>query len=106
MSDYLEVQHGLEIIKKFFFDKKKADSFIAALDACSPGVAGEAIEAFNRRENDIYLSTYIASISEHDEKEDSHGRLSMWRAFGDNSVRVGIVFRVPRFSGGGLALRL
>ena len=106
MSDYREVQHGLEIIKKFLSDKTKTDLFVAALDACCPGVAQESIESFNRWGSNIYLSTYITSISEHDDREDFNGRLSMWRAFGSNTTRVAIVFRVPRFSGGALALKL
>jgi hypothetical protein len=106
MSDYREVQHGLEIIEKFFSDKTKTGSFVATLDACCPGVAQEAIESFKRWRSNIYLSTYITSISEHDDGEDFHGRLSMWRAFGSSTVRVAIVFRVPRLSGGALALKL
>src|SRR5712664_55524 len=106
MTDYREVQHGLKIIETFLSDRPKTDSFIAALDVCSPGVAGEAIQLFKNRATDIYLSTYVTSISEHDDKEDFHGRLSMWRAFGGNTARVAIVFRVPRFSGGALAMNL
>ena len=44
---------------------------------------------------DIQFGTYIASISEHNDNEDLHGRLSMWRAFGGNSARVAFVFRPP-----------
>ncbi|MGC2758175.1 DUF2971 domain-containing protein, partial [Candidatus Binatus sp.] len=43
---------------------------------------------------------------EHDDKEDSHGRLSMWRAFGGNTARVAIVLRLPWFSAGSEALNL
>src|SRR5262249_24211741 len=45
-------------------------------------------------------------VSEHDEKEDLHGRLSMWRAFGNNTTRVAIVLSVPAYSGGAEALNL
>ena len=31
--------------------------------------------------------------------EDSHGRLSMWRAFGGNTARVAFVLKVPYQSG-------
>jgi len=108
MSDYHEVSRGLKILQSFFSDKAKTDSFIAALDACSPGVASEAIGNFNRQWNNVSLGTYVTSISEHVDKEDLHGRLSMWRAFGGNtgSARVAIVFRVPRFSAGTIALNL
>ncbi len=106
MSDYREVQHGFDILNKFFSDKPKTDVFIAALDSCVPGAAQEAISLFNQWWKDIRFSTYVASISEHDSREDLHGRLSMWRAFGGNAVRVAIVFKVSRFSGGSLALNL
>jgi hypothetical protein len=106
MADYREVQHGFDILNKFFSDKTKAAAFSAALDGCALGVAQEAINLFNSWWNHIRFSTYITSISEHDSKEDLHGRLSMWRAFGGNAARVGIVFAVPKFSGAEMALNL
>jgi hypothetical protein len=48
---------------------------------------------------DTSLNTYISSISEHMPSEDSHGRLSMWRAFGGNTARVAFVLKVPYQSG-------
>ena len=48
--------------------------------------------------NDIRFNTYIAAVSEHSDDEDSHGRLSMWRAFGGNIARVAIVINVPMTS--------
>jgi hypothetical protein len=106
MADYREVQHGFDILNGFFSDKPKTDAFIAALDACVPGVAQEAITLFNRWWNDIRFNTFITSVSEHDDAEDLHGRLSMWRAFGMSTARVAVVFKVPKVSAGALALRL
>jgi hypothetical protein len=106
MADYREVQHGFDILNRFFLDETKKKPFADALDACAQGATQEAIGVFNKWWRDIRLSTYITSISKHDRKEDSHGRLSMWRAFGGNSPRVAIVLNVPRFSGGSLALKL
>jgi len=106
MADYSEVQHGFQIFRSFFSDKAKADSFIEALDACCSGVAQEAINLFHQWWNNIQVNTYIASISEHDDREDSHGRLSMWRAFGGNAARVAIVLKVPWFSAGTTALNV
>jgi hypothetical protein len=56
--------------------------------------------------NDIQFNTYITSISEHDAKEDLHGRLSMWRAFGGNTARVALVFDLPWYSEAAQALNL
>jgi hypothetical protein len=95
MADYREVQHGFDILRKFFSDKAKTDAFVAALDICVPGAAMEAINLFNHWWQHIQLNTYIASISEHDPKENLHGRLSMWRAFGGNIARVALVVKIP-----------
>jgi len=95
MSDYREVQHGFDILNKFFRDPSKQAQFVAALDECVPGAANSAIQLFNQHWNTIRWHTYVASISEHESKEDLHGRLSMWRAFGGNSARVGIVLNIP-----------
>ncbi len=100
MSDYREVQHGFEMLLRFFSDEDKKKRFVQALDACFPGAANEAINLFDQYWNDTRSNTYIASISEHNDAEDFHGRLSMWRAFGGNTAKVAIVFRVPFLSPG------
>ncbi len=106
MSDYREVQHGFDILAKFFSDKPRLDGFTSALDQCASGAAMEAINLFNQWWNDIRHHTYISSISEHIDKEDHHGRLSMWRTFGNSTAKVGLVFRIPKFSGAADALGL
>ena len=106
MADYREVHHGFDILAKFFSDKPRLDAFTSALDQCTMGAAMEAINLFNGWWNDIRDQSYISSISEHLAREDNHGRLSMWRAFGNSSARVGLVFRIPKFSGGAAALNL
>lgn len=106
MADYREVQHGFEIFNKFFSDPAKGKVFADTLDQCAPGVALEAIRMFNESWRDIQFNTYISSISEHQDNEDQHGRLSMWRAFGGAGARVGIVLKIPTISQGSLALSL
>jgi hypothetical protein len=106
MADYREVQHGFDIFNRFFSDKTKRSEFVGALDASVEGTGLEAINAFNQRWNDIRLNTYITSVSEHDNEEDLHGRLSMWRAFGGNTARVALVLSIPWFSGASIALRV
>lgn len=97
MSDYSEVRHGFDSLNKFFRDNNGANKirFIRELDDCIPNVAEGAFDLFNQWWKDIQSSTYIASISEHQDKEDPDGRLSMWRAYGGNSARVAIVFNIP-----------
>lgn len=106
MSDYSEVQHGLDIFNRFFSDPTKHESFTVALDDCMPGVASEAINAFNSSWSDIRLNSYIACLSEHQDSEDTNGRLSMWRGFGGTTTRIGIVLRIPYNSLSALALSL
>lgn len=72
----------------------------------APGAAREAINEFDDWWRQIHGTTYIASISEHDDTEDKHGRLSMWRAFGTSGPRVALVLKVPVYSKGSLALNL
>jgi hypothetical protein len=106
MADFREVQHGFEILNKFFLDQAKVDAFNQALEACAPGAAQEAIRLFNGWWNDVRLNTYIASLSEHEDSEDLHGRLSMWRAFGGNTARVAIILNIPAASEAGAALNV
>jgi hypothetical protein len=106
MTDYREVQHGFDSLNSFFMDGAKRDAFVQALETCAPGSAPEAINLFNSWLPDIRLNTYIASLSEHDDSEDRHGRLSMWRAFRGKVARVAIVLNIPASSGGAVALNV
>jgi len=106
MTDYREVQHGFDILYRFFSNEDKKKSFISALDECHPNAAAQAIDLFDKWYKDIYLQTYITSISEHDQTEDLNGRLSMWRAFGGNTARVAIVLNIPWRTSGAEALKV
>ena len=108
MTDYREVQHGFEILKRFFSDEVRVKAFTDPIHSFAMGAASEAITNFNHwwSSGNIPFKTYIASMSEHDDKEDIHGRLSMWRAYGGNGARVGIVFNVPKYSAGAEAMNL
>jgi hypothetical protein len=95
MSDYREVQYGLDMFRGFFGDPNSEKAFTEALENCSKDVGPEALEMFAKTWNDTRFNTYISCFSEHDDKEDMHGRLSMWRAFGGGTGRVGIVLKIP-----------
>lgn len=95
MSDYREVEHGFDILKNCFEDKEKNNKFTEVLDSCAVGAAQKGHEKFAMHLNSFRSSTYIASISEHKDEEDLHGRLSMWRAYCGDTGRVAIVFKVP-----------
>jgi len=101
MSDYSEVMHGIDILSNCFNDDSNLFAkFKELLDACSPGAVTEAIDMFKGHNYNIKYNTYIASISEHVDDEDQHGRLSMWRAYGGNSGRVALIFKIPWFTQG------
>ncbi len=108
MTDYREVQHGFSILHKFFSDNSKTNRFVSAVNNFAPGAVEEAVKNFDEwwKLGTIQFKTFIASVSEHDFEEDYHGRLSMWRAFGGTSTRVGLVFNIPWHSDAGDHLKL
>jgi hypothetical protein len=78
MTDFREVNHGHEVLLRYF--EKNRAKFITTLDACCPGIGTEVLNFFDSWWQSIQLETYITSVSEHDAREDLHGRLSMWRS--------------------------
>jgi hypothetical protein len=106
MTDYSEVVHGFGMVDQFFSDSSDRSMFVSELETCCPGAADTALGIFYAWWHDIRSQTYIASISEHDEREDTHGRLSMWRAFGGGGGRVAIVLKIPGYSGAARNLNL
>lgn len=103
MSDFREAQHGYDLLRVYLTRERPA--FQQALDACFPGLTQEVLELFDRLWNHAFLGSFIASISEHSDSEDAHGRLSMWRAFGQGA-RVAVVLKLPLTSGIGPVLRI
>jgi hypothetical protein len=103
MMDYREVHHGYDALRRYFADGANRDAFITALNGCSSGVAEQAVAQFDQSLQANQLQTYITS-SEHDDREDAHGRLSMWRAFGNSTARVAIVIKLDLEIGINLSL--
>ena len=108
MSDYREVQHGHDMLLKYFNDQGNYKAFTEAVDVVAPGAAIRAIANFDKYWNSgtILYQTYISSVSEHQDIEDLDGRLSMWRAYGGNSAHVALVFHCPAQSDGAEAMKL
>jgi hypothetical protein len=95
MTDYSEIQHGYQVLNRYFSNEAKKQVLFEVLDECNAGVGQDAVNLFNQWWQSIQMQTYIASISEHHDGEDLHGRLSMWRAFGgDTTARVAFVFNI------------
>lgn len=94
MSDYREVLHGHQVLQRYFADNANRTAFFAALNGCIDGLAEGTIAQVDQSLQSAHLQTYIASIAEHDDREDVHGRLSMWRAFGNSPARVAVAIRL------------
>jgi hypothetical protein len=96
MNDFMEVQTGLNHIKKFFSDPAKRITFSTAVDACHPGLGEELIGNLEESMPFFWANTYIMCFSVHKGgEEDKYGRLSMWRAYGRASGGAAIVFNAP-----------
>ena len=95
MHDFSEIQHGHNRLLHCLGADRRGERFANALNACAPNIAGEVARLFDSFWYQTRTQTYIACLSEHDAAEDTHGRLSMWRAFGQQSIGIALVFKVP-----------
>lgn len=76
MNDYTEGHHGLERLRRAYPLIK------TALESLRSGLFGQTVSCFDSQVLGILSDTYMTCVSEHDAKENDHGRLSMWRAYG------------------------
>jgi hypothetical protein len=107
MADYREVHHGLDALNWYFNNEPHRQAFFAALNDCHSGSAEDIWTLFNHWWQNTQLQTYITAISEHDDREDLHGRLSMWRAFGGAAAaRVAFVIKLQLRWNENIALQL
>ncbi len=105
MNDFMEVNHGIEILRRFFTESDEnypdvgREDFIKAIDDIHPGISNRIFDSINPWLDTLINDSYIACISEHSKKEDENGRLSMWRSYGAGSVGVAIVINpLPLYS--------
>jgi hypothetical protein len=106
MNDYMEITFGHQQLVKFFNTKEHRARFVAALDAYEAGIAEEILNGFDEWWSKIQNDTFIASISIHPVSEDKHGRLSMWRAYGEQPAKAALVLNNPPKSNKNLGLIL
>jgi hypothetical protein len=105
MNDFMEVEHGFEMMKRFFAPPSEEEPDIgrtelfAALDDIVPDLSTQSMDNFNGWLATVRTGSFITCISEHYKKEDENGRLSMWRSYGMSAVGVGIVINpLPLYS--------
>jgi hypothetical protein len=82
MNDVSEVRYGLERLRKTYRDTEAGKQFRFVLDGIFAGFNEEIERRFNSWTPHFLIDTYLTCVSEHDDDEDEHGRLSMWRAYG------------------------
>jgi hypothetical protein len=103
MNDFSEMEYGHACLINAYDDKPGSD-FKAALDKCHPDLRPEAETLFKGWSQVLKNGTYLTCISEHQDSEDTIGRLSMWRAYGGDSG-VALVLNNKAFTSTSLALR-
>lgn len=97
MNDFREVDHGFDLLRKAYTPPADdapeigLNAIRAALNEVFPGLMDETISLFESWFNTMREQTHIVCLSEHEKDEDDYGRLSMWRAYGNGRVGVGLV---------------
>ena len=92
MNDYREFEHGKDGLIRIIDNSNEGKSFKEAFDSIAPNVFDIAYAKFKEWAYFIKDDFYISCFSEHSQKEDELGKLSMWRAYGGNAG-VAIIFK-------------
>lgn len=98
MNDYTEVDHGIRLLQQALHvaDGCLSESW-GRIDKVASGLSDAIIKTLDSFEEAIRYHTYVFCLSEHQNSEDSIGRLSMWRAYARNPVGVAIVMNSQPF---------
>ena len=95
MNDYMEVRHGIDCLSKAYHGEP-GQRLRATLNGIHNGIAEEVADLFDDWRWHFLNDTYIACFSEHSDKDDTYGRLSMWRAY-SKSIGVALVLNNAPF---------
>ena len=101
MNDYSEIRYGLDQIRSALFSADDASGIFAEVKNVFGPTAVVPIQ--QRLESSLWgmdrfwgQETYLACLSRHEAREDTTGRLSMWRAYGDVAIVInGAPFAAP-----------
>lgn len=96
MNDYSEVQHGLDCLVEAY--RENAQPLKDTLEKLFPGLCEEVAELFDSWMPALRQDTYITCVSEHENDEDTLGRLSMWRAYGQTTGVAMVLSSAPFFA--------
>lgn len=92
MNDYREFEHGKDGLIRIIDNSNEGKSFKEVFDSIAPNVFDIAYAKFKEWAYFIKDDFYISCFSEHSQKEDELGKLSMWRAYGGHAG-VAIIFK-------------
>ena len=83
MNDFSEVEHGFDCLRDAFSDSEEGKNLQHYLESRFPGLVKKWANHIDGWLPTLRNQTYMICVSEHDDSEDKHGRLSMWRAYGN-----------------------
>lgn len=95
MNDYMEIIHGYQHLDNYFKLDANKELFSLALNQYEEGFLDHVFAGFNDWWKQVQLDTFITSVSVHLPSEDKHGRLSMWRAYGESPAKAALVLNNP-----------
>lgn len=99
MNDYSEIRWGEHCLERAR-TAAAGERLRHAMDEAHPGVNERVLAESDEWRGDLRSKTYLASFAIHEDIEDTWGRLSMWRAYGN----VAIVFNSSAFVSAGSPL--
>ncbi|MGD9915556.1 MAG: DUF2971 domain-containing protein [Rhizobiaceae bacterium] len=97
MNDFREVDYGIECLSSAY-RSQHGDRFKKMVDDHFPGIRQEVEQLINDWSPMLADETFITCMSEHDDREDEIGRLSMWRAYGGRTGVAIVLNPTPFFS--------
>lgn len=102
MNDFSEMEHGTTCLLKALDSRHgtKLKTLLAHHSASAKAVLDNVIGLLPQ----IKSETYIFSLSEHYPEDDDLGRLSMWRAYGDDHGSLAIILNNGPFVSGSAPL--
>lgn len=97
MNDVDEIYHGYDRIEKALQEGDRNDRLQAAFESINLEETSKALTSFRSHLDNHLAHTYITCMTVHDDLENKFGRLSMWRAYGQNTVGAAIILNKTPF---------
>ena len=85
MNDFSEVEYGYNVLQRYFSFKWPELKRKIVFNPQVKEIIKSAIDLFDQHWGNSRSSIYLSSLSLHKVDEEGVGRLSMWRAYGNNS---------------------